>query len=124
MLITFIKITEIIDNVPNISDTNIANINDINIIFENIENAFFENIIIESAPVRRSIRYRKAIFKIIKINIMAANIMEIAEAPIISVDKGESEKEDYLPKVIIAKLSIANENKPTYEKAMTGLKKF
>jgi hypothetical protein len=55
---------------------------------------------------------------------MAANAVEVAETPTISADKGESEEEDYLPKAIIAKLSIINENKSTYEKAMAGSKKF
>jgi hypothetical protein len=119
-----IEIIEIIEKTSNINDADIANINDINIIFENIENAFFENITIESASIRKFTRYRKAIFKIVKINTMAVNIIEIAEASIIFIDKEESEKEDYLSKIIIAKLFIANEDKLTYEKAMADLKKF
>jgi hypothetical protein len=115
--ITFIKITEIIENAPNISDADIANINDINIIFENIEDTYFENIIIEPAPVRRSTRNRKAIFKAVGANAMAANAVGVAEAPTTSADEGESE-EDYLPKAMIAKTTIANENKSTYEEAM------
>jgi hypothetical protein len=83
--------------------TDIADINDINIIFENIENAFFENIIIESAPVRKFTRHRKAIFKVIEVNTMAINIMEIAEASTISTNEKESEEKDYLSKIIIAK---------------------
>jgi hypothetical protein len=123
-LTIFTEITKIIEKISNISDADIADINDINIIFENIENAPFENIIVEPAPVRRSIRYRKAIFKAVETNIMAANIMGIAEAPIISANKKESEEEDYLSKAIITKIIIANENKPTYEEAMANSKKF
>jgi hypothetical protein len=119
---TFIEITEIIEKIPDISDADIADANNINTIFENIENAPFKNIIIESAPVRRFTRYRKIIFKIIRVNIIAANAIGIAEASIISADEGESEEENYLSKTIIAKLSIANENKLTYEKAMADLK--
>jgi hypothetical protein len=119
-LITFIKITEIIEKASDISDADIADVNDINIILENIENAPFENIIIESAPVRRSTRHRKAIFKVVGANAMAANAVGVAEAPTTSADEGESEEEDYLPKAIIAKSSIANEDKPTYEEAMAG----
>jgi hypothetical protein len=55
---------------------------------------------------------------------MAANIMRIAEAPTTPTDERESEEENYLPKAIIAKLSITNENKPTYEEAMAELEKF
>jgi hypothetical protein len=88
--ITFIETIEIIENASNISDIDIADINDINIIFENIENAPFKNIIVEPASVRRSIRHRKAIFKAIRANIVAANIMGIAEASIISADERES----------------------------------
>jgi hypothetical protein len=134
MFITSIKITEIIENAPNANDINIADINDINTILENIENASFKNITIEPASIRRSMRYRKAIFKIMEANIMGINIMEInimeiniigiAEAFIISTDKKESEKENYLSKIIIAKSIIANKNKLTYEKAMANLKKF
>jgi hypothetical protein len=91
-LITFTEIIEIIENASDISDTDIANTNNINIIFENIENALFENIIIKAAPIRRSIRYRKAIFKIMETNIMAVNAVGIAEISIISADEGESEK--------------------------------
>jgi hypothetical protein len=124
ILIIFIEIIEIIENAPNISDTDIANANDINIIFENIENTFFKNIIIESAPVRKSIRHRKAIFKTVKANIVTANIVGIAETSIISADEGESEEKNYLSKAIIAKTIIANENKSIYEKAITDSKKF
>jgi hypothetical protein len=122
-LIIFTEITKIIEKIPNIKDTDIADTNDTNIIFENIENAFFENIIIEPAPVRRSTRYRKAIFKAVGTNVMAANAMGVAEASTTSADEKESEKEDYPPKAIIAKIIIANENKPTYEEAMADLKK-
>jgi Mg2+ and Co2+ transporter CorA len=117
-LTTFTETTKIIENAPDISDTDIADINDINITLENIEDALFENIIVESAPVRRSIRHRKAIFKAVRINIMAANAMGVAEALTISADEGESEKKDYLPKAIIAKIIIANEDKLTYEEMM------
>jgi hypothetical protein len=122
-LTIFTEITEIIEKIPDISDADIANANDINTILENIENTLSENIIVEPAPVRRSIRHRKATFKTVEINIMAANTMEIAEAPIISADEGESEKEDYSSKTIIAKTIIANENKPTYEKTIADSKK-
>jgi hypothetical protein len=122
-LTTFTEITEIIENVPDTSDTDIAKTNNANITFENIENAPFKNIIIEPAPVRKSIQYRKIIFKIIEINAIAANIIEIAETPIISINEKESEKKNYLPKTIIAKIIIINENKSTYEKAITNLKK-
>jgi hypothetical protein len=109
---TSIIFTEIIED--------IADVNDINIILENIEDAFLENIIIESAPVRRFTRYRKAIFKIIganavRANVIKINIMRAAEASIIFADEKESEKEDYLSKIIIAKSIITNENKLTYE---------
>jgi hypothetical protein len=126
-LTTFTEITEtteIIEKAPDISDADIADVNDANTTFENIEDAPFENIIIEPAPVRRSIRHRKAIFKAIRANAVAANAVGVAEAPIISADEGESEEEDYLPKAIIAKTIIANENKSTYEEAMADLKKF
>jgi hypothetical protein len=122
-LTTSTEITKIIEKIPDINDTDIANTNDINIIFENIENTPFKNIIIEPAPIRRSIRHRKAIFKIIEINIMTANIIEIAETPTISADEGKSEKKNYPSKIIIAKIIITNENKPTYEKAIANLKK-
>jgi hypothetical protein len=98
-LTTSTEITEIIENIPDISDAEIADINDINIILENIENMFFENITVEPAPVRRSIRHKKAIFKIIKINVVTANIIEIAEASIISADEKKNEK-----KIIYRKL--------------------
>jgi hypothetical protein len=118
------KTTEIIENIPNVSDTDIADTNDANIIFENIEDAPFENITIESALVRRSIRHRKATFKVIGVNAVAANTIGVAETFIISANKKKSEKEDYLSKAIIAKLSITNENKLTYEKAIIDLKEF
>jgi hypothetical protein len=120
---TFTEITEIIENASNINDADIANINDTNIIFENIENTPFENITVEPAPVRRSTRYRKATFKIVEINTVVINIVEVAEAPTISTNNGESEEEDYLPKIIIIKIIIANEDKPTYEKAMADSEK-
>jgi ribosomal protein S8E len=123
-LITFIEIIKIIEKIPNISDTDIADTNDTNIIFENIENALFENIIVEPAPVRKSTRHRKAIFKIMEANIMTANTMEVAKAPIISADEKESEEKNYLSKIIIVKSSIINEDKPTYEEAIAGSKKF
>jgi hypothetical protein len=97
--ITFIEITEIIENFPDISDIDIANANDANIILKNIENALFESITVEFPPVRRFTRHRKAIFKIIKINIMATNIMEIAETSIISVNEKKTRK-----KIIYRKL--------------------
>jgi hypothetical protein len=59
-----------------------------------------------------------------EINIMAVNAVEIAETPTISADEEESEKENYLPKAIIAKIIIANENKLTYEEAIVNLEKF
>jgi hypothetical protein len=106
-LTTSIEITEIIENAPNISDADIANINDINITLENIENAPFKSIIVEPAPIRRSTRYRKAIFKIVRTNIMAINVMRVAETPIISINNKKSEKENYPSKIIIAKIIIA-----------------
>jgi hypothetical protein len=54
---------------------------------------------------------------------MIINAIGIAETPIISTDKEESEKKDYLPKTIITKSPIINENKLTYEKAMADLEK-
>jgi hypothetical protein len=122
-LITFTETTEIIENAPNINDIDIADINDANTIFENIENTFFENITVEPAPIRKSTRHRKAIFKIIGANTVTINVVGVAEAPTISADEEESKKENYLPKAIIAKLSITNEDKPTYEKAMAGSEK-
>jgi hypothetical protein len=122
-LITFTEITEIIEKIPNISDADIADANDINIIFENIEDTSFENIIIESAPVRRSTRHRKAIFKAVRANAMTANAVEIAEAPTTPTNERESEEEDYLPKAIIAKSIIINEDKSTYEKAIADSEK-
>jgi hypothetical protein len=119
--IIFIEITEIIEKISDISDIDIADTNDINIIFENIENAFFKNIIMESALICRSIRYRKAIFKTVKANTVAVNVMGVAEALTISANEGESEEEDYLSKIMIAKFFIANEDKSTYEEAMAGL---
>jgi hypothetical protein len=112
------KITEIIEKVPDINDADIADANDANIIFENIENAPLESIV-ESAPVRRSIRHRKATFKAVGTNAVGA-----AEAPSISADEEESEKEDYLPKIMIAKSITANEDKLTYEETMAGSEKF
>jgi hypothetical protein len=112
-LTTSTEIIEIIEKIPDISDADIADTNDTNITLENIEDAPFENITVEPASVRRSIRHRKATF----------NAVGIAEAPIISADERESEKEDYLPKAIIAKTIIANEDKPTYEEAMAGSEK-
>jgi hypothetical protein len=124
-LTTSTEITKIIEKIPDINDTDIANTNDINIIFENIENTPFKNITVESTPIRRSIRHRKAIFKIIGINIITVNIItvniiEISETPTISADEKESEKKNYPPKIIIAKIIITNENKPTYEKAIVN----
>jgi hypothetical protein len=55
---------------------------------------------------------------------MTANTVEVAETPIISTDKGKSEKENYPPKTIIAKIIIANENKLTYEKTIADSEKF
>jgi hypothetical protein len=121
-LITFIEITEIIENAPNISDADIANTNNINIIFENIENAPFKNITVEPAPVRRSTRHRKATFKTVRANTVIINVVGIAETPTISADE-ESEEENYLPKAIFAKSSIANEDKLTYEEAIADSKK-
>jgi hypothetical protein len=57
-------------------------------------------------------------------NIVAANAMKVAEAPTISADERESEEEDYLPKTIIAKIIITNENKSTYEEVMANSEKF
>jgi DNA-binding XRE family transcriptional regulator len=123
MFIIFIKITEIIEKIPDISDTDIADVNDINIIFENIENAFFENITIESAPIRRFIQHRKAIFKIMGINVMAANAVGVAKTSIISINEKENEEKNYLPKIMIAKLFIINENKSTYEEMIADSEK-
>jgi hypothetical protein len=108
--------TKIIENAP---DTN-----DINIILENVEDAPLKSITIEPAPIRRSIRHKKATFKAIEINAIKANAVGAAETPIISADEKESEKEDYLSKAIIAKSIITNEDKPTYEKAIADPEKF
>jgi hypothetical protein len=123
------KTTEIIENAPNANDTDIADINDTNTILENIKNAFLENIIIEPAPVRRSIRHKKTTFKTVETNIIRANTIEanaikVAEASTTPINEKKSEKEDYLPKAIIAKLITANEDKLTYEKTIVNLKKF
>jgi hypothetical protein len=118
------EITEIIENASNTNDTDIADTNDANTIFENIENMPFENITVEPAPVRRSIRYRKATFKAIGANTITANVIGATETPTISADEKENEEENYLSKIIIAKSIIANENKPTYEKAITDSEKF
>jgi hypothetical protein len=50
--------------------------------------------------------------------------MGIAETPIIFADEEKSEEKDYLSKIIIAKIIIINEDKPTYEEAIANLKKF
>jgi hypothetical protein len=118
-LTTSTETTETIEIIENAPDAN-----DVNIIHENIENAPLESITVEPAPVRRSTRHRKAIFKAIGANTVAANAVEVAETPTISADKKESEKEDYLSKAIIVKSIIANEDKPTYEEAITGSKEF
>jgi hypothetical protein len=128
-LTTPIEITEIIENIPNISDADIADANDANTIFENIKNAPFKNIIVESAPVRRSTRHRKVIFKAIEANavgvdIIEANIMGAAEISITLINEKESEEENYLSKAIITKLIIANEDKLKYEEAIADLEKF
>jgi hypothetical protein len=52
------------------------------------------------------------------------NVMEAAEAPIISVNEKENEEENYLPKTIIAGSIIINENKPTDEKMIAILKEL
>jgi hypothetical protein len=119
-LITSTETTEIIENAPNTSDADIADVNDANNTLENIEDAPFESITVDPAPVRRSTRHRKATFKAVGANAVAVNAMGVAEAPTTSADEGESEKKDYLPKAIIAKTIIANEDKPTYEEAMAG----
>jgi hypothetical protein len=95
----------------------------INTTLENIKDAPLKSITVEPAPIRRSTRHRKAIFKAAGANAMEANAVRAAEAPTISADEEESEEEDYLPKAIIAKLIIVNENKLTYEKAITNLEK-
>jgi hypothetical protein len=121
-LTTSTEITEIIENAPDISDVDIADANDANIIFENIEDTSFENIIVEPASVRRSTRHRKATFKTVRANTVIINVVGIAETPTISADE-ESEEENYLPKAIFAKSSIANEDKLTYEEAIADSKK-
>jgi hypothetical protein len=116
-LTTFTEITEtteIIENIPNASDADIANANDTNTTLENIENAPLESITVEPAPVRRSTRHKKATFKAVG----------AAETPTTPADEEESEKENYLPKIIIVKLTIINEDKLTYEEAIADLKKF
>jgi hypothetical protein len=127
-LTTSTDTTEIIENIPNASDTDIADTNDANITLENIKNAPFENITVEPAPVRRSTRHRKAIFKTIETNAveanaMGANTIKAAETPTTSANEEESEKENYLPKAIIAKSITANENKPTYEEIIINSEK-
>jgi hypothetical protein len=122
-LTTSTEITEIIEKIPDINDADIADANDANTTFENIENASFESNTIEPAPVRRSTRHKKATFKTVRVNAVIINAVEVAEAPTTPTDEKESEKEDYLPKAIIAKTIIANENKPTYEEAMANSKK-
>jgi hypothetical protein len=67
---------------------------------------------------------RKAIFKAVGVNAVVINIIGVAEAFIISADEKESEKEDYLSKIMIVKIIIINENKLTYEKTIIDLKKF
>jgi hypothetical protein len=57
-------------------------------------------------------------------NAVIVNAIGVAEARIIFADKEESEEENYLSKIIIAKIIIINENKPTYEKSITDLEKF
>jgi hypothetical protein len=131
-LTTFTEITEtteIIENIPNASDADIANANDTNTTLENIENAPLESITVEPAPVRRSTRHKKATFKAVGANAVGANTMEAnavgaAETPTTPADEEESEKENYLPKIIIVKLTIINEDKLTYEEAIADLKKF
>jgi hypothetical protein len=125
-LITFTeitKITEIIEKTSNISDADIADTNDINTIFENIEDAPFENITVEPAPIRKSTRHRKAIFKIMGANAITANAIGVAEAPTTSADKEENEEKNYPSKIMIAKIIIINENKLTYEKTIANLEK-
>jgi hypothetical protein len=89
---------------------------------------------VEPAPGRKYIRHRKATSKAIganamkgntvKANTMKANAVGAAKTPTPSADEKESEEENYLPKVIIAKSTTTNENKPTYEKAMANSEKF
>jgi hypothetical protein len=86
--------------------------------------SFFKNITVEFALIRRSTRHRKAIFKAVEANAITANVVGTAKAPTTSAGKEESEEEDYLPKVIIAKSIITNEDKSTYEKAMADSEKF
>jgi hypothetical protein len=109
--VTLIKFIEIIENT--------SDINNANTIFENAEDTPLKNITVEPAPVRRSIRHKKATFKAV-----GANAVGAAEAPIISADEEENEEEDYLPKAIIAKSTTTNEDKPTYEEAMANSEKF
>jgi hypothetical protein len=122
-LITSTETTKIIENAPNISNTDIADTNDTNTILKNIENTLFENITIEPASIRRSTRHKKATFKAIGANVITANTVGIAEAPATPANERKSEEENYLPKAIIAKTTIANENKPTYEEAIANSKK-
>jgi hypothetical protein len=94
-----IEITEIIENASDTNDTDIADTNDANITLENIENAPFESIIVEPAPIRRSIRHRKATFKTVKANTVAINAIKIAEAPTTPTDEKESEKKNIYRKL-------------------------
>jgi hypothetical protein len=120
---TSTETTEIIEKAPDTSDADIADANDANTTLENIEDAPFESITVEPAPVRRSTRHRKATFKAVGTNAAAANAVGAAEAPTTPADEEESEQEDYLPKAMIAKSIITNENKPTYEEAMADSEK-
>jgi hypothetical protein len=60
----------------------------------------------------------------VEANVMGANAVEAAETSIISADEKESEEEDYLPKIIIAKSITTNEDKSTYEETIVSSEKF
>jgi hypothetical protein len=133
--ITLTTFTEIIEIIEDIADANGTNI-----ISEYVKDAidgsshrsaylFFESITVEPASVRRFIRHRKAISKAVGVNAVEINTMKVnavgaAETPIIFADEEESEEEDYLPKTIIVKSIIVNEDKPTYEEIMVNSKEF
>jgi hypothetical protein len=91
---------------------------------DDAEKAPFESITVDPRPVRRSTRHRKATFKAIGANAVGANAVGAAGTPTTPADEEESEQEDYLPKAMIAKSIITNENKPTYEEAMASSEEF
>src|SRR5213592_501664 len=104
--------------------TTATNANDANTTPENAKNAPSESITVDPAPVRRSTRHRKATFKAVGANTTVANAVGAAEAPTTPADVEDllynCGDEDYPPQAMIAKSTIANEDKPTYEKAMAS----